>query len=168
VAREAGVSKATLYAHFTSKEQLFAEMIGVACRRHAEKLTLPHAGSEDIRLSLTRFGREVLGVILSPGGLAVYRVVIAEAPRFPELGRSFYGAGPGMLIDRLGAYFAEATAQGLLATPEPRVAAMQFLGMIRTELALRHQLCLGEPAPSDVERNIAAAVDVILRAYAPR
>src|SRR5258707_15768776 len=78
VAREAGVSKATLYAHFTNKEQLFGERIAAGTRRHSEGLTLPDIADKDVRAALIHFGREFLKILLSPQGLAIYRVVIAE------------------------------------------------------------------------------------------
>jgi len=78
IAREAGVSKATLYAHVKSKEELFAA-ITATC---AEQLLAAHTAFEhesDIRAALLRFGREHVALLLSPEGAAMYRIVIAEA-----------------------------------------------------------------------------------------
>jgi AcrR family transcriptional regulator len=166
VARGANVSKATLYAHFTSKEQLFAEMIAAACRQHAAALTPPELGTEDVRTGLTQFGRGFLHIVLSPRGLAIYRVVVAEAPRFPELGRAFYEAGPRMVIDLLASYLQQATERRVLAVPDPRLDAWQFVGMIRNELLLRGQLGIAPASEDEIERTVASGVEVFLRAYA--
>src|SRR5690242_7178872 len=72
VAREAGVSKATLYAHFASKQELFAAIIGAACRRHAETLSTPDLEHHDLRDALRQIGREFLDLLLSPNAVAIY------------------------------------------------------------------------------------------------
>src|SRR5690348_5370610 len=56
VSREAGVSKATLYAHFTSKEKLFAAVISGECTRHIRMLEQVEAERLPIREALIRFG----------------------------------------------------------------------------------------------------------------
>src|SRR5437899_3060065 len=89
IARKSGVSKATLYARFRDKQELFAAIISAACRRHAESLSGPEAASADMRGSLRRMGLDFLTLLLSPQAGAIYRIVIAEGSRFPKLGRVF-------------------------------------------------------------------------------
>src|SRR4051794_31482389 len=64
VAREAGVSKATLYAHYSSKAQLLGEMIEAKCRQHSAMLNLEVADPQSARDTLCRFGREFLSIVL--------------------------------------------------------------------------------------------------------
>src|SRR5690606_13342241 len=59
-----------------------------------------------------------------------YRVVVAEAPRQPDLGRAFYEAGPDRLAGSLACYLGEQARQGKLSLPDPRLAAEQLLGML--------------------------------------
>src|SRR5271165_2946196 len=94
IARAAGVSKATLYAHFSSKDLLFATIVREACREGmgADSLCLERDG--DPAEGLLAIGRRVLEFVLRPRSLAIHRVVIAESVRFPELGRAFYENGP--------------------------------------------------------------------------
>ena len=98
VARAAGVSKATLYAYFTSKDQLFAAIIGQACEQKIALGEILPADVSDIRAALLAFGRRLLGFFLEERALAIHRVVIAESTRFPELGRAFYDHGPAALL----------------------------------------------------------------------
>lgn len=169
VAREAGVSKATLYAHYSSKAQLFAEMIEAECRQRSELLNLSVADPMNPRETLRHFGREFLSIVLSPEGLAIHRIVIAETPRFPELGRAFYDAGPRRMLDALAGYLRSATERGTLDVPEPRMAAGHFISLVRSDMYLRRQLMVDDGGEADdVDRALEAAVTVILRAYAPK
>jgi len=169
IARAAGVSKATLYAHFSGKEELFAAIVGCECRRHTETLSAPDIDQSDVRATLTQIGRNFLDLLLSPRALAIYRIVVAEAPRFPELGRAYYASGPAVVLDRLAAYLHGVATRGLLAVPDPRRAAEQFVGMLRGPLHLRRLLGIaGEPPTDDIDRAVKSAVDVFLRAHAAR
>jgi len=49
IARQAGVSKATLYAHFAGKDQLFAAIVGAACRSHSQTLAAPDIDRLEVR-----------------------------------------------------------------------------------------------------------------------
>lgn len=49
VSREAAVSKATLYAHFSSKDKLFAAVIASECERHVRMLEQVEAEKLPIR-----------------------------------------------------------------------------------------------------------------------
>jgi AcrR family transcriptional regulator len=165
IAREAGVSKATLYAHFTGKEQLFAEMISGECGRLAEAIGDP-LEAEEVRATLFHFGRRFAMLVYSSRGLAIYRIVVAEAPRFPEVGRIFYESGPRRVLERFEAYLREAARRGLLRITEPREAAAHFIGLIRGENHLR--LLLGidtQVSDAQVEHIVERSVETFLRAH---
>jgi len=166
IAREAGVSKATLYARFRNKEDLFGAIIAAACRRHAESLSGPEIGHTNVGAALRRMARDFLTHVLSPQAAAIYRIVIAEGPRFPELGRIFYDSGPRLTLDRLTSYLGRAGERGLLRIAEPRVAAEQFAGMLKGDLHLRHLLGLAEaPKAAELDAVVDKAVGAFLRAY---
>jgi len=169
IAREAGVSKATVYAYFPSKEALFAAIIGGECRRRSEALWSPEGEIRDVRADLLTFARCYAAFLLSDQALSIYRLVVAEAPRFPELGRIFYESGPDAALSRLASYFEKATARGLLRVPDPRLAAEQLIGMIRGAAYLRR--LLGIEAEFD-ERELArvaeGGVEAFLGGYGPK
>lgn len=94
LARADDVSKATLYAHFRSKDMLFATIITEACRANVDWETVLPPGVQDIREALTRFGRRIPRFLLEDRALAIHRVVLAECVRFPQLGWAFFDGGP--------------------------------------------------------------------------
>jgi len=167
IARAADVSKATLYAHFESKDRLFATIVHVACLENIIPADdLPEDGALDMASLgevLRTIGGRILRFFLLDRSLAIHRLVIAESVRFPELGRAFYDNGPVAGRQRLAAWMA---SQPALDVPDPEVAAEQFLGLLRSGLYLRATLGLA-PAPdaAAIEAVVAAAVGTFLRAY---
>ena len=165
VAQAAGVSKATVYALFTSKDQLFAAVI----EREGEQQTaaIDATGGVAVADVLRRFASDAAALLLSPSNTAMSRTVSSEALRYPEVGRLFYANGPDRLIGRLARYLAQAMKQGQLRKADSRLAAAQFLAVIVGDLQLR--LAMGLPTPSRAEqRNVVkAGVDMFIRAYQP-
>jgi TetR/AcrR family transcriptional regulator, mexJK operon transcriptional repressor len=169
IAREAGVSKATVYAHFESKDRLFAAMVHNACRVYAEGLMPAVTEMEDVREALTQICREIERFLLAPKTLGIYRVIIAEGPRFPELVQAFVEAGPLPFRKMLAEFFEANNRRGTLKVPNPRLAAHQLIWLVRGPLYLQRVLDLGELVKNepDVEEVVAGAVDMIMKGYAP-
>jgi TetR/AcrR family transcriptional repressor of mexJK operon len=167
VARGAGVSKATLYAHFGAKDRLFAAIITEACQVMREAC-LGEAESAELppREALRRMGRHWLGFLLGPRALAVRRIVVAEGVRFPELARAFYDNGPSVTRAWLAGWIQAEAARGRLRCPDADRAAEQFLALLTGDIVLRATLGLGEPpdAPA-IEAQVEAVVDTFCRAF---
>ena len=64
IAREAGVSKATVYAHFGSKEDLFGAVIERECEQYFSRFSVDELDPRDVRASLTVLGRRFLELVL--------------------------------------------------------------------------------------------------------
>jgi TetR/AcrR family transcriptional repressor of mexJK operon len=167
VARAAGVSKATLYAHFSSKDRLFATIIGEACQTRVSPSEMLPADATDPQAALTAFGGRLLRFFLEKRVLAIYRVVTAESVRFPELGQAFYESGPAAVHQVFSEWLAEQTAAGRLQVPDPAVASEQFIGMLRTRPFLRASLGMTPPTEAEVDQVVAAAVNTFLKAHGP-
>ena len=168
VARRAGVSKATLYAHFESKEALFATMLGrySLADTLADELFASPAG--DLRALLEAVGRIVLRFLLREHALALVSIAIAESARFPELGCAFYDRGPRRTHEQMRDWVAAQQAAGRVrADADPHVAAEQFAALLRSDLFLRAVLDVPPPpTEAEIERTVVVAVDSWLRAYA--
>lgn len=164
IAREACVSKATLYAHVKNKEELFAAIVVSLIASHAANFPVFETGHDDVRAELLRFARDHVALLLSEEGAALYRVVIAEAPRFPELGRAFFQNGPAIRYAALVEYLTHASERGLLRIDDPRLAAGEFVSMVGGTLHLRAMLSQ-EILAAEQEAVVEHAVETFLRAY---
>lgn len=167
VAREAAVGKATLYENFPNKVELLRAVIGSELGVRADTLTLDHNAAAPLRGVLTTFAYALFDLLLSPSNVALYRIISAEVPRYPELGAVFYENGPSQVIGELADFFAGLMEQGRLLPGNPRLVAAQFIGLIRADLQTRSMLGIDEDV-RDTERAITVenGIDVFLRAYA--
>jgi TetR/AcrR family transcriptional regulator, mexJK operon transcriptional repressor len=166
IAREAGVSKATLYAHVKNKEELFAAITASCANRHVTPHYAFETGHDDIRTELLRFARDHVAFLLSEEGAAMYRIVIAEAPRFPELGRAFFANGPAVKCGALADYLKNADQRGLLKIDDASLAACELIALAGGVLHLRAMLGLAhEISAKEQEAVIEHGVDAFLRAY---
>jgi AcrR family transcriptional regulator len=164
IARHAAVSKATLYSHFDSKAALFAALIVKECRHLSDAIRWRELDDPDIRSALLAVAHDFNNLLCSGDGLTMYRIVVAEAPRFPELGRIFYESGPTVMIERIAAILRRAAGRGLLDVHDPRIAAIQFVSMVRGELHLARVLNLPKAAKNPAQ-YIEASVDLFLAGY---
>ena len=168
IAKTANVSKATLYAHFGSKDELFRAMVARECKGQTMAAVCEEARQLDMIDGLRLVARHFTTLILSPQALAGYRVVVGEAHRFPELASAFYEAGPARTMEQVTAYMADLDRRGLLSIPDPQLAAEQFVGLIKSHTHLRFLLCLSErPTEEQLTRIVDGAVTLIIRGYAP-
>ena len=169
IALEAGVSKGTLYVYFINKEALFGAAVQQYSREHAGHVFDSLMPGAPLRQALEECGRRYLELLLSPEVRAVYRVVIAEAPKFPELGRTFFESGPSRTTARLSQFLTARTEAGELALDDPDLAACQFFELCKSWIVMRCQMqVIDAPPPERIAYIVDQAVSVFLKAYAPR
>ena len=168
VAKTANVSKATLYAHFASKEALFASIMqNKGLETPLFEGLFPDKVS-DLRAELEMMGERLLRFMLRDRTLRIYRMALAEAGRFPELGEAFYANGPSCMLDRFVAWLDVLERAGLAVVPEGerRVAAEQYMALMRSGVFLRRSLSVPpEPSDDEIGRSVRAAVRSWLKAY---
>ena len=166
IAREAGVSKATVYAHFGSKEELFGAVIERECEQYFDRFSAGELDPRDVRASLMILGRRFLELILSPEAIALHRIILGEVTRFPMLGEVFWRAGPERERVQIEGFLRSAAAAGALTLPDPRLAAEQFVSLVRADVQLRHLLRLeAKPSESEIESVVEGAVGTFIRAF---
>jgi hypothetical protein len=96
-------------------------------------------------------------------------MLVAEAPRFPDLAREIYLGGPARGASELALYLAQESRKGTLAVADPALAAEQFFGALCGHLQLRALLSPDDaPGEAEIERAIGHAVRGFLRAQAAR
>ncbi|WP_348628699.1 TetR/AcrR family transcriptional regulator [Methylovirgula sp. 4M-Z18] len=168
VARDAMVSKATLYAYFPSKEALFAHLIAQECNEKQERLQILDLNTHDLETALRSFAHDYVRIFLDDDKMAFFRVVSAENARFPALCHLFFEAGPGNNIRRIATFLDDAKARGLLEFENSCIAATQFVSLVRGELPLCTALGIHRPTEDEIAEVIDSGLAVFLRAYAPR
>lgn len=161
IAARAQVARQTLYNHFPSKEALFAEVI----RNSIESILVTLDGDDDVRTTLLAFGQAYREKLLSPEGVAVFRTLAAEAPRFPDLAKQFFRQGPLVTRKRLAAYLERAMEAGVLRRDDPEFAAEMLTAMLTNFDRMRGLINLQTDLLKPTKTT--QAVDCFLRAYAP-
>src|SRR5579863_431095 len=71
IAREAGASKATVYAYFASKEELFGAVVAREGERYFRGFSARELDPGDVETSLTEIAQRFLQLVLSPDAIAV-------------------------------------------------------------------------------------------------
>lgn len=161
IAARAQVARQTLYNHFPSKKALFEEVV-----RHAiRSILVTLEGDSEVRATLMAFGDAYRERLMSPEGLALFRIMTAEAPRFPDLAKQFFRQGPLASRKRLAAYLAQAMERGTLRRDDPDFAAEMLTAMLSDTDRLCGLINLQTDLPKHA--RTAQVVDCFLRAFAP-
>jgi TetR/AcrR family transcriptional repressor of mexJK operon len=164
VAAAAGVSKMTVYRYFSSKELLFAGVIRDLCDRIVDPALVEAMRRLPLREALRTFGRHMHRIIFAPETLGLHRIVVAECQRFPDLGKLFYDSGPGGSIRALAEHFTRHRRDPALKIKNPRLAAEEFLELLRGYDHMRALLRVGGgPSPRRVNERVERAIDHVLR-----
>jgi len=166
IAREAGVSKATLYAYFPDKRLLFTEICNAECRRQTEAAEAEMDLQASVEDMLLFAARRIAGFLMSDFGRNMFRLVVSEGPRFPELARQFYLNGPGLIHDRLVHHLRHLADSGALRIEDFDLAADQFAQLCKAEIHERLIFGMADTiTPEDVERSVRGAVDMFMARY---
>lgn len=166
IAREAGVSKATLYSYFPDKRLLFSEVARIECNRQAEAALKELYALETVEAVLHDAANVMVKFFLSDFGQQMYRICVAESHRFPELGQRFYSSGPELAKARLSGVFGKFVDDGHLAIPDMDLATSQFCELCKSDLFVR-ALCGVKYDASDeqIERVVKGVVDMFMARY---
>jgi AcrR family transcriptional regulator len=120
IADELGGSKATLWSHFASKEELFIAVVDGQVAQFAvemEAALVKAAFSVD---GLHRYCLTFLRTLMKPHAVALFRVIMGDGGRFPEINSIFHVRGPA----RLHAYLSEFLATRFPADEAARAAIL--------------------------------------------
>lgn len=166
IANEARVSKQTVYNHFGSKEELFAAMIRFWVEQKLIAFNQAAAAGKPEE-TLRTIAHQFLDHGAAEQRVAMYRILMAEAPRFPELGEIFYNSGPKVVRKFVADYLAEQDARGVLRVENPQLTSEQFFGMLNG-CQLKAQLGIDRlPDKKAIDAYIDHAVGLIMRACSP-
>ncbi len=163
IARRAGVSKPTIYAHFGGKSELFVHILESYCARLLTPILDSAADDRTLEEVLRDFARGYTSIVLDREVVALHRLFVSEAQRFPELGRRYYDAGPQSVHDELARFFNRRIALGELREVDPQRLAEQFSGLLLTPIRLKMLFAVIDESDSEtVGLYCETAIDLFL------
>jgi len=165
VAKSAGVSTATVYKHFSTKRALFGSIMERVWETGIDPSDSVEQGTDSVAI-LTAIAHEYAQLLRQPLVEALFRVIIAEAPRFPELGEELYYRGKEPYLKRLHTYLQKESELKRFQINNIPLAARQFLGMINDVIFWPRFLVMNlEISEEEVEQVVAEAVQTFLARY---
>jgi AcrR family transcriptional regulator len=166
IAKEAGVSKGTLYVYFDSKERLFYALVREEKERQFPAIFDLDLNDRNVRSVLTRVGHQFARFTTSSHVVMGMRTVVAMAERMPAMGIEFYDNGPRQCVGRLAQYIAAQAAAGILAVGDADLAAAQFLDLTQSTLTRPLMFgCKEQPSEERMDAVVKSAVDLFLAGY---
>lgn len=130
IAIKAGVSKPTIYSHFESKEHLFIAIMNSVCDSFEAPFQDPGSDSEALSTILVKIADNYTRSILQPEVVALHRLFVAEAERFPALSRRYYEVGPRRVHKTLATFFKRRMERGEIREGDPMLLAQFFAALI--------------------------------------
>ena len=172
IAAAARISKQTLYKHFASKEELFLSIIhdtvGEVLDELFHRIDARLEGTADLEQELLALATRYIRLIMRPELLALRRLVIGEAGRFPQIGDVWWREGPARFTGELAPQLESLADQGQLTIDDPVTAAAHFNWLVLSIPMNTAMFCPGrEFSQEELEHYAAAGVRTFLAAYRP-
>lgn len=165
IAATAGVSKRTVYKHFPSKEELFAEILNRLWNSITAEQDMPYSSQKPLREQLQTLLQAKLHLLADENFLDLARIAIAATIHSPERAQDMVSR-MGQREEGLTAWIRQAQADGRLKPVEPAFAAQQMHGLLKT-FAFWPQVSMGQPSLTQDEQAqvIESALDMFLSRY---
>lgn len=167
ITAEAGVSKQTLYSYFPTKVALLADVLNEASQRVFPTLPAPRQVDSvaELREVLVRFATQLTHAMLSKEGISLFRLILGEAFRVPEMRALVQITLPVQLLGRIAQILELAHDKGLIRLTDPDLAPRLFLGPVMTYVALDGFLSV-EPSAPPSEETLMRLTDAFLTSVA--
>lgn len=168
IAQQAGVSKLTVYSHFTDKEALFAAAVTECCAQ-----LLPHRlFVPDPKLAvgeaLMQIARAFIDLMMDERAVSLHRVMISQAGQDRRLSEIFFSAGARTTLQEMESFLRQADAAGSLRVANPAHAAEHFFCLLKGVQHLRVLVGLSAvPTSAERDAHVRDVVGLFLRAFAP-
>ncbi|MEL6062070.1 MULTISPECIES: TetR/AcrR family transcriptional regulator C-terminal domain-containing protein [unclassified Methylobacterium] len=165
IAGSAGISKKTIYARFASKEDLFEAVIVRFIEENVPAVEQAAAQDGPVGERLHRIALAMLEVALTGDGIAVRRIIIAEAVRFPEFARLLHDFGVARVAPLIERCLEEGNASGEIAVENVTHAREMFVSLTLRGFIDKAELGLERPGLSHVKREtLKRSVDFFMAA----
>lgn len=155
IARSAGVSTATLYSFFASKGDLFEAVIDSAANEFYERIASVSGDARPTKADLVDYLGRYTEFLSDAFVRQMFRLIMAERPRFSEKAAHFFDTGRGDIAHKLIATFEVMAAEGTIKVDKPSWAVSQLLGMVEYPVLLLPLATNKDPVQSRTARAIA-------------
>lgn len=162
IVAEIGGSKATVYARFGGKADLFAAVIQEYCSLISDKLAVKLELSGTPGDQFRSIARTFLDLILRPETLELHRLIVSIGDRFPEVSKTFFDAGPGAAYKLAATWIERQQEAGLFRRGDPYLLATLFLDMLTANHQLRLLLAGRAAEEAEIDRMVEAACGLFL------
>jgi AcrR family transcriptional regulator len=157
-----GISPGLIYWYFKDKQDLFLSLIR-ECTPIFEVVAHPERLMDlPLREGLTLIGRSFLGTMSVPANVAMFRLTISEAARFPEVGETLYRTVQVHVFNLLGRYLQYQVELGHLRQHDTAIATRSFMGMLVVHILAREILRQPEALAVDDEQVVSTVVDIFV------
>ena len=166
VAKRAGVSKQTVYSHFSSKELLFGESIRAAIAKYYPDLALEkievHSLEADLRAVCENYAR----LLLSEDAMAMFRLLVGAAPKGPALAKIFWESGPDDMERKLEEFLQMWVDRGELIINDTHKAANRLITLVKGRPHFMQSIGLtSSVSEEELQTTVDEAVEAFLRIY---
>jgi TetR/AcrR family transcriptional repressor of mexJK operon len=165
IAREAGMSKLTLYRRFKDKSALFTAVIERKCHEFIPDEMFDIPDHETARESLLRIGNAFFQLLLTEDAISMERMMAAEAAENPVLTNLFYESGPKRIKSLMADTLKRLAQTGKIKLDDPERERALFLSLFKgSDIHMRAVLNIGKkPSKKDIDDYAQSAVDLFLR-----
>ncbi|MGJ3439476.1 TetR/AcrR family transcriptional regulator [Pseudomonas sp. Je.1.5.c] len=161
VMSRAGGSKRDLYTAFGDKEGLFRTVIARICDDIMTPLRAIQAQGTTLEEALYSFGMTFLTFLLKPEVIALQRLVMSEAQRYPDFAQAFVRLGPVRAYETMQQLLEQREKGDRLALSSSRVCAAVFCDSLIADLQFRAVAGM-TVTDRDIEERVSTAVTIFL------
>lgn len=162
IVKVSGGSLGTVYKYFGNKLGLFEAYFKKTTEEVFSEFYVEDFWSDDLKVSLTRFGQALQKLMLKPDALAVYKLVLTDnSGDRAEIQRIFLENGPVVINRYLSNFLQEQIDKGSLKPINPKIASYQFIDMLKGPIYF--QALFGAPVNLEIyQQTLEQAVEIFI------
>lgn len=166
VARRAGVSKQTVYSHFSSKEQLFGEAVHAAIAAYYPDRALAAVETHTLEADLRAVCHMLASLLMDERAISMFRLLVAAGAKGPTLGEIFWHSGPEELHRQLSDFLQAWAERGALDIENTQKAGQQLIALVKEPAHFRISIGIQDPLQeAEIEACVDDAVSSFLKLY---
>mgnify|MGYP000707656806 CR=1 FL=1 len=166
VAKAAGVSKQTVYSHFSSKQQLFKSAIDAKMEDYLPRQALTAVQLHTLEADLLAIGSRFCQLIFSDDAIAMHRILAAAASNNDKLARIFWETGPDEMLAQFAHLLDHYVASGDIKIANTIDAAQHFAALLHGNYHTKRVIGLLKSIDDiPIEKHVTNAVHHFIKSY---